>query len=224
MRITIAILLVFVMFVSCGVQLPRWPAEDSIACVSIWPVSCAAPFGPPDEELAPDSASTLLSFWWHDYTATCTDGESCLSGNCYLSVDESPQSPDGILAASTRSPEIEHFGFPVPAASPSLATNAQVFEVVMTRCDVDCLEAAGGTDPTYDIRFSCLGVLKETIATGIPITSLGQVDRHAFTFVSDVNCAADGGTVELGIVVHNAGAGGDLRRPCVDVVEFEVTY
>jgi hypothetical protein len=145
-------------------------------------------------------------------------GTACSSADCAAEIDESPASPDGLEPNTATNNDAWLISF----ATPSTCTapgGTQTFDTVMSRCTTGGVEAAGGTDPNYDIAISCNGVTQATIASVVTISSVDQ--RTAHTWAWDTDCASDGSDVEVLITIRRAGGGDNRRYPCVEAIEWE---
>lgn len=199
-----------------GVVLKRFPENIYGSALDVWPDGSTV--AGPDEELAPNFNQANV-LWVENNLATCPGARNCLTWPCWIRLDEIPSAPDGEVVAPLVADAAIFFEFPTPAFSPSSDTDAQSFEVTMSKCD-DCDEDGAGDDPTYDMALLCSGVFKELIALAIPITGLDQNTTYSFTLHPD--CAADGSDVQVNIVHHRSG--GTVRDACIEAIEWEVSY
>jgi hypothetical protein len=151
-------------------------------------------------------------------------GTACNATTCDDDIDEAAASPDNNVLSTITTGDTTLIGFATPSSSPSTAAAAQAFEIVMSRCTeaTPGVEDAGGTDPTYDLSLYCNGSSVTTLATGVTVTSLDQADKYTWQLTGA--CASDGSDVEAFVTVTRAGGGGNRRYPCIETIEWEVTY
>lgn len=175
----------------------------------------ASPAFAADEDLAPND--DLQSANWES-----SRGNPCstASPQCYTDVDDDPDgTPDGAWNYDPDNDLVMDYYFPTPSSNPSTTTDAQAFDIVVSKCEDDGTRNAGGSDPTYTLSRECAGL--ETIESAVAITGLNQAGGGTFSMGG---CDADGGNVTLRIQGACNGGGPNKRCLCVEAVEWEVTW
>lgn len=170
-----------------------------------------------DEDLAPND--DLQSANW-----SSSRGSACstASPQCYTDVDDDPDgTPDGAWNYDPDNEVLMDWYFPTPTSNPSTTTNAQVFDIVISKCEADGTRNAGGSDPTYTLARVCTGGLG-TIESAVSVTGLNQDGGGTFTVTGQ--CQSDGSDVALRLTGTCNGGGPNKRCLCVEAIEWEVTW
>ncbi len=189
----------------------------------IFLLCCSSVLLAQDQSLGPDGENDPTTVGQgNDTNCTVT---FCDAADCHLDVDEDPASPTSTELVTETAADTIKFTFPTPSANVSTVTDDQNVDVNFTRASTACVEASGGTNPTYTLTLFCNGVSKLAIATNTAITGLDQRDAsNTFTYTTDGDCDAAGANVEIQVTLNRAGGGGNRRHAALNTIQWEVTH
>ena len=158
------------------------------------------------EDVRPDHLNQT-SGWSGAYTDIDEDVDGTLDGN--------------LVWTSIAGNKLIWVGFASPSADPTTGTDEQTIKIAATKNTSTGSEDAGGGTPTYDIDVSSdNGTEWASLATGVSINGLDQIDSYTWTYPAGTGDPTDGSLVVVRFTTDSAGGGPNRRFGAIEAIEW----